>query len=384
VLLLGSVGAAFVLGGVAFAATPTTIRVSVASSGAQANGASQNAIVSANGRYVAFDSRASNLTGKPDTNGKWDVFEHDLLAGRTWRISIAANGGVANDGSQLVGISADGSTVVFDSRASNLVPGRDRNGFRTDVYVRNIRKGRTKRIDVNSAGLQSPVSVSGYAVTPDGRSVAMSGWPALCQATSPTDGCLGIRDRQTATTSRVPQIPCGVATGVASLSADASSVSYTAGCTNSLFVTIRNRRMHQTLVLRGADSGDSGMLRGDASEILVFGENVTIEHLHPLQTTTVFQGTGLLFAPFARWSADGQNVVYSAQSSNADSDVYAWNRTSHVTTQLDVALTGSPDGPAREPSISADGTRAAFTSDATNLVASDTNAVSDIFVREHP
>jgi hypothetical protein len=123
VLLLGSVGAAFVFGGVAFAATPTTIRVSVASSGAQANGASQNAIVSANGRYTSRSTYAPRtLLGSRTRTGDGTVFEHDLLAGRTWRISIAAKGGVPNDGSQLVGISADGSTVVFDFGGAQDTP----------------------------------------------------------------------------------------------------------------------------------------------------------------------------------------------------------------------------------------------------------------------
>jgi Tol biopolymer transport system component len=88
--------------------------------------------LSADGRYAAFTSRASNLV-PDDRNGKSDVFVHDLWAGRTIRVSLTASGTEANGDSFVSGISADGAVVAFTSLADDIVPG-DTNGYR-DVFV---------------------------------------------------------------------------------------------------------------------------------------------------------------------------------------------------------------------------------------------------------
>ena len=78
--------------------TDTTERVSVNSSWTEANGSSDYVSISADGRYVAFDSIASNLVSG-DTNGMWDVFVRDLVDKKTERVSIAGTGTQANDDS---------------------------------------------------------------------------------------------------------------------------------------------------------------------------------------------------------------------------------------------------------------------------------------------
>jgi TolB protein len=102
--------------------------------GAQAAGASIDPDISADGRYVAFESEASNLV-RGDTNGAFDVFVRDLGTGTTSRLSVAGNRRPANDASYSADISADGRYVAFHSAASNLVPG-DTNGV-DDVFLRN-------------------------------------------------------------------------------------------------------------------------------------------------------------------------------------------------------------------------------------------------------
>ena len=130
-----------------------TTRVSVSSSGLQANAAGlarsfrgsmfmSRPFLSANGRYAAFTSRAANLVAD-DTNGKSDVFVHDLWTGRTIRVSLTSSGLEANGDSFVSGISADGRVVAFTSLADNLVPG-DTNG-RRDVYVAWLRPAATSR-----------------------------------------------------------------------------------------------------------------------------------------------------------------------------------------------------------------------------------------------
>lgn len=122
--------------------TGQTSRISVGANGSEADAgrlddASRNHFVSrpflsASGRFAAFTSRASNLV-PGDRNGLPDVFVHDLETGRTIRVSVSAGGSEANGASSVRGISADGRLVVFQSFATNLVPG-DTNG-RRDVFV---------------------------------------------------------------------------------------------------------------------------------------------------------------------------------------------------------------------------------------------------------
>jgi hypothetical protein len=97
-------------------------RVSVASDGSQSNDSSHSAFISADGRYVAFYSSASNLVSG-DTNGMYDVFVHDRRTGQTIRLSAASDGSQSNDLSQFPSISADGRYVAFESNAGNLVLG---------------------------------------------------------------------------------------------------------------------------------------------------------------------------------------------------------------------------------------------------------------------
>jgi Tol biopolymer transport system component len=103
-----------------------------------------------------FESTYTNLA-PDDTNEVQDVFMHDHRTGRTTRISVGANGRQANGGSRLgskSAISADGRYVVFESIASNLVPGDTNNAL--DVFVRDTVAGKTIRVSVNARG-QQPV-----------------------------------------------------------------------------------------------------------------------------------------------------------------------------------------------------------------------------------
>jgi hypothetical protein len=109
----------------------STTRVSVDSAGVEANANSDYLAISSDGRYVAFDSVATNLVPS-DTNGTDDIFVHDRQTGTTTHVSLGG-GGQGNGSSTSPGINADGRVVAFYSYASNLVPA-DTNG-RRDVFV---------------------------------------------------------------------------------------------------------------------------------------------------------------------------------------------------------------------------------------------------------
>src|SRR5207245_10503824 len=106
----------------------------------------------ADGRFVAFVSFATNLVAG-DTNGATDVFVHDRQTGTTERVSVASDGTESNAASLGSALSADGRFVAFQSDATNLVAG-DTNGA-TDVFVRDRQTGMTERVSVASAGTQA-------------------------------------------------------------------------------------------------------------------------------------------------------------------------------------------------------------------------------------
>ncbi|MBC7334918.1 MAG: PD40 domain-containing protein, partial [Clostridia bacterium] len=138
----------------------TTERVSVASDGTEGNGASSSPAISADGRYVAFSSEASNLVAG-DTNGQSDVFVHDRLTGQTWRVSVSSGGTEANAASYCYAISADGDKVLFASDANNLDI-NDTNAYR-DIFVHQRSTGQTRLVSLNASG----VAGNSYSDVPD-------------------------------------------------------------------------------------------------------------------------------------------------------------------------------------------------------------------------
>jgi Tol biopolymer transport system component len=122
--------------------------------GTRANGTSLNPQLNADGRYVAFDSSATVLTAAPDRNEVDDVFVRDQTTGTTTRVSVGPGGQETNDRSSRPAISADGRWVAFESSATNLVSGADANGTGLDVYLRDLAAGTVTRISVDEAGRQ--------------------------------------------------------------------------------------------------------------------------------------------------------------------------------------------------------------------------------------
>ena len=150
----------------------TTQRVSVSSAGAQSNGESYAPKISVDGRYIAFASAASNLVSG-DTNASDDVFVHDRETGETTRVSVSSTGEEAELGCGDPVISSDGRYVAFGCDASNLVLG-DTNGAR-DVFVHDRKTAQTTRVNINSTGQQAENLGSGNPrISSDGRYVAFA------------------------------------------------------------------------------------------------------------------------------------------------------------------------------------------------------------------
>ena len=149
----------------------TITRVSFDSAGNQGNSYSRRASISADGRFVAFYSNASNIV-PGDTNNTDDIFVRDRLTNTTTRVSVDSAGNQGNSESYSPSISADGRFVAFESLASNLVPG-DTNG-NTDIFVRDTLSNTTTLVSFDSAG--NPGNDNSYSpsISADGRFVAFS------------------------------------------------------------------------------------------------------------------------------------------------------------------------------------------------------------------
>jgi hypothetical protein len=216
--------------------TAKTKRVSIDSTGNQSNDGSYYTALSADGQIVAFTSYANNLVAG-DANGTQDVFVHDRISGQTTRVSVDSSGVEANSISDLPAISADGNVVSFLSKASNLVA-NDTNNF-TDVFVHDRTTAATERVSLDSAGAQAngDSSSGNLNLSADGRFVTFSSvaWNLVAGDTNLVPDVF-VRDRKSATTTRVSVDSSGLEADYASvahgISADGELVAFGSSADN--------------------------------------------------------------------------------------------------------------------------------------------------------
>jgi Tol biopolymer transport system component len=181
--------------------TRTTTRLSVSSEGIQGNGNSLYPKISSDGRYVVFESVASNLV-PGDTNGSPDIFVHDRKTATTTRVSVSASGAQGNSGSVLPSISADGRYVTFDSFARNLVPFDSNN--RDDIFVHDRLHGATELVTLSSTNEQSNSGSLRSSISADGRYVVFESFASNLVPLDTNDTIdVFLRDRLLGTTRRV-------------------------------------------------------------------------------------------------------------------------------------------------------------------------------------
>lgn len=174
---------------------------SLSSDGVQANGAADTPALSADGRYVAFTAQATNLVLN-DTNGYQDVFVRDLINGQTERVSLDTNGIQTNEDSYNPAISSTGRYVVFESDASNLVAG-DTNR-RRDIFLHDRHTGQTQRISVSSAGVEADGDSTLASISADGRFIAFESLAATLVSDDTNNmSDIFLYDRTTQSTRRV-------------------------------------------------------------------------------------------------------------------------------------------------------------------------------------
>lgn len=344
----------------------TTTLVSTNSAGELAFAASLSVSISAGGRFVAFDSVASNLVAG-DTNNTSDIFVRDLLNTTTTRVSISGTGEQGNGVSSLPAISNNGQIVAFQSLASNLVAGDTNN--RADIFVRDLQANTTNRISVSGTGEQgNGNSVSAPSISEAGRFVAfVSDSSNLVSGDANNLPDVFVRDLQANTITR-------------------ASVSASGGGTDSFEVPAISASGRFVAF----ESGVSSLVPGDVNSV----SDIFVRDLQANTTTRVsVSGTGSegnagSFTPAI--SANGRFVAFESAASNLvggdgnnSRDIFVRDLQANTTVLVSLSATGDiANGDSKHPSISADGRFVAFSSEASNLVPGDTNNRSDIFVRD--
>jgi Tol biopolymer transport system component len=364
--------------------TGATEIVSVTASGTPTNMHSSFPAISADGRFVAFASEASNLV-PGDMNGKWDVFVRDRQAATTELVSVAADGGPADGDSSgtfgitSVAISADGRFIAFLSSASNLAPGTPHGG----IFVRDRETGRTEVVSVSNSGAPASGDSISPSVSGDGRFIAFASDDSNLAPEDTNDGyCIFVRDRQTGTTE-------WVADGNSpSISADGRFVAFVSG--DEIWLVDRQRGTTELVSIsaRGERSASSWWgppsISGDGRFVafLSNADNRAVVRDRTAATTVVVAvsvnvGRTALDSRWPAISSDGQWVAFETAG-----QVFVRNRITGTTELVSATDTGTPSNGRSlgAPAISADGRFVAFASDASNLGSADRTGILNVLV----
>jgi len=349
----------------------STERVSVASDGTQANERSLWPAITPSGRYVAFQSYASNLVDG-DSNGQGHVFVRDRYTHTTERVSVDSDGiqGNGASGGWGLAISSDGRYVAFSSSATNLVAD-DTNG-KDDIFVHDRDTDTTERVSVDSAGSQAD-GWNGWApaISGDGRYVAFSS-SATNLVADDTNGKddIFVHDRDTDTTERVSVDSAGSqADGLSgflgiAMSEDGRYVAFDSYATN---LVPDDTNGEVDLFLRDRDTDTTERVSVDSAGNEANG-----------------------WSDVEAISRDGQHVAFASAAtnlisddSNGKTDIFIHDRDTHTTELLSVNSDGDPaNGNSYFPAISGDLRYVAFLSEASDLVPDDTNGYDDVFLRD--
>lgn len=336
--------------------------VSVASNGALGNGPSSEPKLSADGRYVVFVTRASNFSTF-DTNGRTDVYRHDRLTGQTVLVSCSALGIVGNDGSGRPTVSGDGRCVAFHSLAANLAPA-DGNGV-ADILVKDLQTSACEIVSNASPTVGGDFSAVDAAISRDGRFVAFGSYATnLVPGDGNGTADVFVRDRQTGTTHRTSARPGGLdANGpsdVLAITADGSSVLFRSWASN---------------LVAGDGNGCADLFVapavGGAAECVSVGSGGVTANGNSLDGAITADGRCVAFSTYA------SNLV--AGDTNQALDVLQHDRVTGLTVRVSLDLGGaSPNGPCQMPAIDDAGALVVFSTYAHDVLAAPTGGHDQI------
>lgn len=351
----------------------TLVLVSANPAGVAGNGASRNGRVSADGRFVAFESAATDLIAD-DTNGADDVFVRNIAGDTTVCVSRVPYGPLGNGHSRRPAISACGRWIAFESTASNLVF-NDTNGF-SDIFVADRETGICELISVNSFGGATNGDSTAPDISANGQRIAFVSTASNLH--SPDANGLAdvfVFDRPTAKTRMMSRTGNGLVGNGPSdairISADGNVVAFTSLASN---LVTNDTNGVQDVFVRVWDES--------------FLRRVNRPEGYPGAPQ---QSAEPAFAPSI--SADGQFVAYLSAATDLKwepkttpyLDVFVWDRLDNAQHRISASVDGTEaDGDSMAPLISADGAMVVAASAAANLIAGDTNGTADVFFLPRP
>lgn len=356
----------------------TILRANVATGNLQTSNG-QRPAVNQDGRYTIFWSDSSIVVGG-DTNATGDIFLFDRVSNNTKRVNVGTNGIQANNSTlNTADISDNGDSIVFASNANNLVPNDTNN--QTDVFLHNPFNNTTFRVIPDSRnGPQGNAASFNPVISPDGRFVAFRSYATnFLNAGVDTNNQPDIIlfDRIVNPTSQFDRINEGTVNGNPS-QANAEDAFSTFALSNEALYAV-------------FDSVASNMVSGDSNGRY----DIFLRNRVSRTTSRVsvgpggVQGNGNSVRPTishdGRWVAfesDASNLI--AGDSNGKADIFLWDRNNPTTLErISVNSNGvQANGHSRTPKINSTGRFVTFWSDATNLVDGDTNNQPDIFVHD--
>ena len=322
---------------------------------------------SSDGRFVVFDSLATNLVAG-DTNGAADVFLRDLQAGTIERISVGPGGVQGNALSFQPSISENGRWVVFASNASNLVA-NDGNGSMRDTFLYDRLSGSVELVSIGLGGVPSNGQSNYGEVSDDGRRVVFQSLSTNLVA-GDTNGFSDIflRDRVSGTTSRIDVAPDGTQgngrAGYARISADGNTIAYSNDASNLVPGDTNNRTDvfvfdRPTATTSRIDVSSSGAQAND---------ECSLPYLSGAGRFVVFSGAATNLVP---------------GDSNGQVDAFWHDLDTGHTRRVSLGENNvQGDQGSAATDVSDDGRVVAFNSFSGNLVSDDTNGVQDTFIRE--
>jgi Tol biopolymer transport system component len=336
----------------------------VDSNGVQGNGHSYRPVVTADGRYIAFDSDASNLV-PGDTNGNTDVFVHDRQTGVTTRVSVRSDGWQGFGTSVYPSISADGRYIAFYSSAANLAA-NDTN-LANDIFLHDRQTGETRRVSAAFDGTQANSDSRMPSISADGRYIAFES-AATNLIPGDTNGVLDVflYDRLTSQILRVSvdsyERQSNGHSGSPSLSVDGSLVAFESDGTN---LVSSDTNDDKDIFLHDTSTGTTTRVSVDSN-----GLEANISSYAPSISA---DGRYIAFESGATNLVPGENNPYI--------DAFVHDRVLRQTTWVSAgSIDGGENGQSGQVVLSADGQFLAFTSWASNLVPYDTNLRIDVFV----
>lgn len=363
--------------------TNQTKIVSISSDGTQANDNTFDASISDDGRFVVFGTVASNLTSG-DTNGFSDIFIHDLETGITECVSVASDGTMGNGHSVNPFISGDGRYIVFNSRASNLVTDDDNDDV-FDVFFHDRQTGETELVSVSSDGTQGNYHSTDPVITPDGRYVAfVSEATNLVEGgTNAFVEHFYVHDRQTGETELVSVSSDGIQGNNDDIFPEKPAIS-----SNGRFIAFSSQanNLVDGDTNNFCDNDYDGVYDENCSDIFVH-DRLMKQTTRVSVATDGTQANEFSCNP--QISSDGRYVVFASDAinliendANESRDVFIHDRQTGETSLVSIGNSDlQGNGGSYLPIISSDSGFIAFSSSASNLVEGDSNEVIDVFLR---